>query len=592
MTNSEPRKYRLNIIAEPVLIFLVIISSCFLLNRGLRIGHDLEFFIYRLKGVADSLSAGEVLGRIQTSQINGYGYPVGVMYCNLFYYPAAILHLLGLSLDNCYRFVVLTVNLVTVFVGTYSFTKICGSRKLGLFATWLFTLSYYRIEDITLRSDIGEAFGMAFMPLVAMSFCLVLSGGRNLRGGEEKTLLPPWMLFGLSMAGVGASNVPLTLICALFLFLMYCLALALFPPTRSVILFTSLLKGTLLCLLLLSFYIVPLFDYYLNAELATTSGVVYQGTSEAAANYAVSFSQLFAPLKSMSGWADTLTMPTTTGLALLIGPIVHALIKIKNSSRRLSASLLILTALALVMCTTLFPWDTEIPFLKSLVSLIAKIQFPWRFLSMACLLLAIISALSIDEIHVQHPGLYPVLMAGILAISTIEALYGITSWQYGTGNTNTTEILSTNEGAADKIFVPARAYGNDGIDYSIDYPISGSSKIEISSYEKSGTTMTLEVEADGSGTVALPAYNYLHYAARSSNDDVTVGISTDDQGRITLDVSGSSAATVTVWFDEPAAWRASEFVSLAAACAVILYAARGKLRAASPDDKTDRLERA
>lgn len=115
MTQRNSSHASIKISIPLCLAFFVCLSSIFLLNREITYGHDYGYFIFRLEGISQGLAHGEFPVRIQTSQINGYGYPVGIMFGDLLYYPAAIPHCFGLSFENAYRLILLTVNTVTVF---------------------------------------------------------------------------------------------------------------------------------------------------------------------------------------------------------------------------------------------------------------------------------------------------------------------------------------------------------------------------------------------------------------------------------------------------------------------------------------------
>lgn len=47
-------------------------------------GHDLIFHLYRIEGIAQGLIEGQFPVRMQTVQAAGYGYPVSIMYGDIF----------------------------------------------------------------------------------------------------------------------------------------------------------------------------------------------------------------------------------------------------------------------------------------------------------------------------------------------------------------------------------------------------------------------------------------------------------------------------------------------------------------------------
>lgn len=318
-------------------------SSIYLLNRGITVGHDYYYFVFRLEGISQGLLNGDFPVRIQTSQINGYGYPVGIMFGDLLYYPAALLHCAGLPLENTYRIIILSINVATACFGYFAFSCLTGSKAYGIIGAFLYTFAYYRIEDITLRADIGEAAGMAFLPLVFLACYLILSNNRDMNGRAISSAIPAWLLLGISLAGVIISNIPLTVLCVFFLILGLPICFLLFSSTRNIAILINFGKSALVCVLLTLFYTVPFLDYYFNANLAVNEGLVWAGTQETIKSISINFSQLFSVFKQMNGWAvfgNIGYMPTTVGASLMVIPAAYLLVNHKDYPKRKFISLL------------------------------------------------------------------------------------------------------------------------------------------------------------------------------------------------------------------------------------------------------------
>ncbi len=497
------------------------------------------------------------------------------MFCDILYYPAAALNLLGLSLENCYRLIVLLINTLTIASSMFSFSKLFGSKRYGLISAALYTLSIYRLENITLRADIGEALGMAFLPLVAFSFVAMLNGEKNLAGDQLTTALPSWVIFGLSFSGVVCSNIPLTVMTALFLAISFLISLAMLPEPRSLRTVMKLAKGGALVLLLTAFYSLPFLDYYLHADLAVTAGLLKSGTRENAAVHSVNFSQLFAVFQDMAGWSNQyqqLGMPTTVGFSLILAPVSWALTCKQLKSSKTSKLFLAMACLALFMASSLFPWNTDIPIINVAIGFLAKIQFPWRFLSLATLLLAIFSGLALMETADRLPKLASLLTMMILVISALEAVYGITSFVRNNQTTNTATILSENDGIYDAQFIPAKTY-RARPDFSIAGPVAITSGINITEYEKSGSTISLTVDVVSEGKVALPLLSYPYYEIQCAGDNVQVKSYSSSRGQMVLYATGDGEATIRVQFNEPLAWRLAEATSAGTLMAICINSA-------------------
>lgn len=503
------------------------------------------------------------------------------MFGDLFYYPAALLHCAGLSLENTYRIIILFINIATVYFGYFAFSRLTGSKAYGVTGAFLYALAYYRIEDITLRADVGEAAGMAFLPLVFLACYLILHKNQNINEEYVSTAIPAWLLLGLSFAGIIVSNIPLTVLCVFFLALGVPICLLLFPDTRSITVAANLGKAALICILLTLFYTVPFLDYYLNANLAVTEGLIWAGTQETIKQVSVNFSQLFSVFKPMSGWVtfgNVGYMPTTIGCALMIIPVTYLLTSHKDYPRRRFIALLFaLLALALLMCSSLFPWRTTIPIIGTIIAFLAKVQFSWRFLAIATLLLVVISVFVIGYLDKNNKELAQVILAAALVLSATEALYGITTWVSSNDVYDSDVILENNDGIFDAQFIPASTFSNRP-DFSIDTPTIDNDSSSISEFDRNGTHIHLVIDSDGSSTVTLPLLSYPHYQIHNSNDNIAATLASSDKGQIQLNVNGNGIADIDVSFVEPATWRLSEATSLITALALGIYLTRRHLK--------------
>lgn len=84
------------------------------LSRTALWGADLEYHLFRIKGIADGLQHGQFPVRMQMVQVNGYGYPSSIMYPDALLYIPAVLNILGISVVNSYRLFALVVNGLSV----------------------------------------------------------------------------------------------------------------------------------------------------------------------------------------------------------------------------------------------------------------------------------------------------------------------------------------------------------------------------------------------------------------------------------------------------------------------------------------------
>lgn len=183
-----------------VFLFSMILSSVPLLSSGTHSGHDLGFHLYRIVSLSDALSKGAFPVRIYPERFNNYGYGSPLFYCDFFLLIPAVLHnAFSLDITTCWKVLMFLLNLATFFTAYYSYRFLSGSANIGLAATFLYTLSTYRLLDIYTRAAIGESCALVFFPLVFCGLVQVLrehpSGWLTLTVGYTGILLSHTLSF-------------------------------------------------------------------------------------------------------------------------------------------------------------------------------------------------------------------------------------------------------------------------------------------------------------------------------------------------------------------------------------------------------------
>ena len=159
-------------------------------------GNDLYYQFNRITGIQEALKSGQLPVKIHSTLLHGYGYGSPIFYPEYFLYIPALLGCAGVSLVNCYKVLVLMINAGTAAVAYVSFSGVLRSKRTGLAASLLYTLSVYRLIDIYTRSAIGEALAMVFLPLVIWGMYELFLGDRR-----------KWYLSALGLTGIMQSHV-------------------------------------------------------------------------------------------------------------------------------------------------------------------------------------------------------------------------------------------------------------------------------------------------------------------------------------------------------------------------------------------------
>lgn len=553
------------------ILFLSTLASLFIFKNSLFEGHDLGYFLYRLEGISDGLADGEFPVRIHTSQIQGYGYPTGIMFGDWFYYPAAYLHSRGLSIVHSYNLIIFCLNLLTVSVSFYSFKKAFNSNWCAVVGAVLWTFSYYRIENITLRADVGEALAMSFYPALFLALFRVLNRDRSIDGCQISSVFAPWQLAGVAMAGIVISNLPATVLMIILVLVSLVIYIPIFKADPGTVVLQGL-KALALTFLLGAFYIVPFLDYYLTESLAYSVGGGVPGTPLAMEFHSVRIRQLFSFFQPMTGCSMGYQavdgwMPTTTGIAMLVCPIASTVLLFMpkfKSIRKLILPLIVIAVFLMIACTHYFPWNCNVFLVNKILSFVSKIQFPWRLLGPASFYLCLASIVlfaKIQYLYMPSRQLLSLLIGvSICFLAFAEGMYGINTFIKSQPVTTFEIIKSVDAGIYDAQFVPANTDVGLMLQGASDYP-SSSESIELIDFNKNGTKCIANVSVLNGGTIDLPLLNYKYYDVSCSNKNLSVSIGSNSNNLIRLNCKGTGSAVLVIDFIEPVIWRIAEIVS-------------------------------
>ena len=215
------------------------------------VSHDLTFHLNRFVGLANAFEEGQILPKIYPYANNGFGYATPLFYCDLFLYPFAILYHFGLSAVWCYKTCVLFyTTLGNIFVYLI-FKKETDNRKLSLFTSFLYLTCNYHLMNIFVRGALGEILAMAFVPLVLYAIYRVLIKHEDC-----------FIFLGISFSLLVQSHLISSLLYGIFFFCMIIVFLIMNRKDSSLIKKTiiTILKGTIIALLLCAWYLLPMFE--------------------------------------------------------------------------------------------------------------------------------------------------------------------------------------------------------------------------------------------------------------------------------------------------------------------------------------------
>lgn len=492
-------------------------------TQYLQAADDLSFHLARIEGIKDGLLCGQFPVRIDPSTGAGYGYPTGLFYGNLFLYFPAVLRLCGVSIITAYKTICLGINIATALIAYYSIKEISKSRYTGFIGAAVYTLSTWRLICMVSRAAVGESISMMLLPLLILGIYHVLMGEKN-----------KWYILSIGFTGLIQSHVINTLIGGLMVaFIVLCSLKQLFSEKR----WLALLKAAGLTVLLNMWFIIPFVTAYTGIDMNIHH-------SQSAGNFqagALIPAQLFNIFNDKLGISQILSggikedMSLSLGILSSIGFIAalfYVVFENRNKMRnhKFFVILFIFTILVLYMATSLFPWDYLRDKFKWALFFENTLQFPWRFLTIATVILSFLTAMVI--------GLYTkksryAVTAAICIIGAIGVImFGSTyTEQKSTYAKKGQSIIDSISLGATGEYLP---YGNKpGVYVPEKYTENGS--VKIIDYQKYGTNIDLSLSNAKSGDfIEVPLLYYPGYKAYDENGRLEVSNGSNGVLRVKL----------------------------------------------------------
>lgn len=531
-----------------------------LMNDFLIWGHDSGFHLGRIEGLAMSLKSGDILGRI--NPVNGYGYVSGIMYPQLFLYIPAFFRVLGVSLMDSYKLLIFFINVIT-FVNTYVAVKNMlrlNDKSVATLASSFYTLSLYRLANLYLRGAIGEALGMAFLPIL-------MWGMYELFFGEEKK----WWITVIGWTCIIQSHFLTVEVALGFSAVIFVFGIKkIFCKKRIV----SIGKAIVLTALLNAFFIIPFLQYFVTCDfwgfhMSTEIGYT-----------AVYFSQMFSTFVENTGRLMNLgetagEMPSTIGGISLLTIIAYFVLRVNDEkkSNRMGDVFLILACICMFAASDLFPWGAlyHFPLLNKMVS---SIQFLFRFLSFASLFLTIIFAINVEKMK-KYMKETLLILGGVLLIIQ-------NCWYYVDSTVQTEDIVTENE-VESRIYIDEmylyhefsvlKELYNRGNEIEV---VSGDRAVSISEQSKKGATLVLEVSnCNAPVDIEVPIYYYPTYQAELNDKELEI----EQGGYGMIRVKNiSEDGILTISFPEQPLWIVADIISVLTVISCIATAIMQNMR--------------
>ena len=516
-------------------------------SYGIEVGHDFNFDLVRIEGIAEELTAGHFPVRIQSFINYGYGFPLSIFYGDTIIYIPAVLRILGFNLVQAYKVYAIIINMLTASFAFYAGYRIFKKRNIAILFAASYTLSTYRFLDIYVRSSLGEYTAMVFFPLVLVGIYEIYFSNDRMGMINRRGLI----CLSCGMAGIITCHILSTQMMCTFLIVF---ALLFVKKTIQKPVIVTLSLSVALTFLLSAWFVIPFLDYYLSVDIDVNS---LEQLASGIQFFGAFITQYFAVFKSLFGSDSDLIVnrfSVTPGLLLMTVLICAIIMIIYGKSNRAIKNVTASVLFLMFFSSNIFPWD--IIGKTKMGNFLARIQFPWRWIGFACILLTLLLGLIIEYLNENTMIDKHLIFAISIVLLIIQVGANCSSYA--------SDALSIRypSYASDLDAKENRWYIRTGSDYdSYSFDVTGQGLVNSTLLKQDGTDYIYSVETNKNGDITFPILNYKGFKVW---DETGKGYEIKDgnQKEISIILPDNYNGKIYVSFKEPIYWRISEIVSI------------------------------
>lgn len=378
------------------IVFISLITLADLFKPGLPLTHDGQDHAARIANFYQNLSEGNIIPRWAGNLNWGYGHPILEFLYPLPSYLASLFHFFGFTLVDSIKLVFGT-SFVLSGLAMYLFIKeLLNDDKAAFFASALYIVAPYRFVDLYVRGAIGEHVAFIFPPLI-FYFLLKLSKRYSLGYAVGGAVL---------LAGLILSHNAITLMFLPLIFI-YIFYLIFQCSSKKNFILSSF------CLILLGFGLSAFFWLPAFMEGKYTLRDIVTSGGEYAASF-VAWKDFFDLTWSYGGSAALNKQVGIAHWVAIFSSIIATYYLYINKNRLWIISL----GSFIILGITLFLMTSASNPIWQSITILQKFQFPWRFLSVAVFLSALLGGILVYLISNKYKNIVLlILIAGLLLVN-------------------------------------------------------------------------------------------------------------------------------------------------------------------------------
>lgn len=489
--------------------------------------HDMQFHAARIMNLADGMSAGQFHVRVGGFSYNGYGAATSVFYPDLLLYPLALMVLGGASITYIIHLSCFAVSLLSGWSMYAAAKRMLGNRSAACCAALLYISSVYRLEGMYRRYMLGEMLAMAVLPIFMLGLWEVI------RGDSKR-----WPILMLGATLIFQSHMCTTLLCAFFAVCVCAIFARQILRDRARLKAIALAIGATILLNLGT--LIPFADLYLGGVNSPT-----QQFGFVSAAYPIQNLILFNGQMGLIMWP---------AIFACFGAVMIE----KDAARRGQVLLLLgMGGVFSLFATNLFPWQAVVDLTKGLIEVI---QFPWRFLTLATVMISLCGGYAAAKIL---PRTEKTAMLLTLALSLV------TIWPYILDTATWGIEIPFGNGANPYLVYPEYQYERTDVNNTRSKEPLLSSGVQMTRYEKDGTQVNAQIDAQEDGVITFPMFGFDGYEVKLNGQKAAWKRA--ENNRLAVDIPAGTQGELEIRYAGKLLWHLADGVSVLTAAALIWY---------------------
>lgn len=528
---------------------LIVLSLVFLFV--LPLGHDLRFHIWRIGTMASELqkNPGQLPIRMLSDSYNGYGYGAALYYGDLFLYIPALLVCVGVDEVWAYKIFIILILWGTFGIAYYSARIMKKEKEIALFFSTFYTFSSYSLQNLYVRSAIGEALAFMFLPLVIAAFCNILY--------EDKRMWN-WFLLGGAMSAIAMSHI-LTLVLVTIVLIIWCiLEIKKVIVEKKVI---EIFKAAGFMIGISASFLFPMFEQMLHQKVQVNGNSDYERQRFLA--HTIDSIDYFIPYEMKKIWASLYTNewnvevwhPGAVGLFVFI--IVGAVLALKPKLNKKQIGIVVCSMGGLIVLSIYRVTNM-------LREFFIFIQYPWRLLMLITLGFSFSGIMVLNNVecgekrrrNVEWCMLIGTLLIAIWSIG--PRIY--TYIQESNVSSYEKDMIIYDKNAGDDLYLPT-GVARDFYMERGETIVASNKGIEFEwQRTQNGINIHIIENLFENGSLELPLYMYKGYAAMTTDGEY-LPIVKSENGLVSVEI-GNSIGDIKVWYQGTLVQKISDLITL------------------------------